>query len=184
MGSTYKENRHTGVEDVMNNKSFPFSRLMNHVGTTGFAEEQHTDPILTSFVIVLDSINRLLTKADLKQTLDDITKHVCQCCIFFFVLSRVYTTRPHVSFARSFDTCLIQAQASRQGVGVVFTKPPETVMFHVRVSGSGTEYLLFDSHPRPEKGLLGAHILSFRDEEHMMEVSCQHASEIKALLID
>eukprot|EP01084_Bolivina_argentea_P219749 372620_1 len=51
---------------------------------------------------------------------------------------------------------------SKYDVSCVITKPPESIFLHKTYSNNN--YILYDSHPRREKGLNGSHILIFTDK--------------------
>lgn len=49
-------------------------------------------------------------------------------------------------------------------IGIVITKPPESIGLILKRAADGTQcFYLFDSHSRPEMGLIGAHLLSTND---------------------
>ena len=52
---------------------------------------------------------------------------------------------------------------SKHDVSCVITKPPESIFLHKFASNG--HYVLYDSHPRPEKGLNGSHFLVFSDTD-------------------
>ncbi|CAM9977630.1 unnamed protein product [Scytosiphon promiscuus] len=83
------------------------------------------------------------------------------------------------SIARVIGEIRSMRQERQKPVAVVITKPPETVVCVLPVevssdgdartaSGSG-QWSLFDSHPRPQLGLVGASVRSFGREEALVE---------------
>ncbi len=109
-----------------------------HTGVAGGRGREHT------------SLDELWGLGDLKKITDGLERH---------------QLLPSSVGARSFDAMLTRArqvcQEHRCAVGIIVTKPPETVLV---LMGLEAPVVLFDSHPRPDRGLVGAYAVQFETD--------------------
>jgi hypothetical protein len=71
---------------------------------------------------------------------------------------------------------LCAANSSKRFIGIIITKPPETIFVIIRSSESsavnGTNAVLFDSHSRPQLGISGSYLLTFETLLDLNEHLC------------
>lgn len=73
------------------------------------------------------------------------------------------------AFLHLFQSASIEVRLQTKYIGIIITKPPETVLVILPPNRSQcqlpNQYFLFDSHPRPQLGITGAYLQQFDNPE-------------------